>query len=80
MTRGGWLGGSLALPSLALPVVCAVLWCVSVNAQVNSGSNGSDGAFNPTTSTNINMASRPSGIYQYASVNIPSSVTVTTTL
>ncbi len=49
-------------------------------AQVNTGSNGSDGAFNPTAaSTVINMASHPNGIYQYTSVNIPSSVTVTFT-
>ena len=66
----------------------SIIFCVTVlvaglpaggRAQVNSGSNGSDGAFNPTTSTNINMASRPSGIYQYTSVNIPSVVTVTFT-
>ena len=45
-----------------LPVAC---W-----AQVNSGSNGSDGAFNPTTNIVINMADHPTGIYQYTSVNI----------
>jgi hypothetical protein len=44
---------------------------------VNSGSNGSDGAFNPTTNTVINMANHPNGIYQYTSVNIPTNVTVT---
>ncbi|MCX6926368.1 MAG: hypothetical protein NT154_24645, partial [Verrucomicrobia bacterium] len=64
----------------------SIIFCVTVliaglpsrgRAQVNTGSNGSDGAFHPTTSININMASRPSGIYQYTSVNIPSSVTVT---
>jgi len=46
-------------------------------AQVNSGSDGSDGPFNPTTSTTINMATHPNGIYQYTSVNVPSGVTVT---
>ena len=46
-------------------------------AQVNSGSNGSDGAFNPTTNTVINMADHPTGIYQYTSVNISNGVTVT---
>src|SRR4051812_22875681 len=49
---------------------------ISVDAQVNSGSDGSDGAFNPTVSTNINMASRPSGIYQFESINIPAGVEV----
>ena len=66
----------------------SIIFCVTVlvaglpargRAQVNSGSNGSDGAFNPTANTNINMASRLSGIYQYTSVNIASGVTVTFT-
>ncbi len=60
-----------------LYVMVAVLVGASANAQVNSGSNGSDGAFNPTTNTNINMADHPNGIYQYTSVNIPGGVTVT---
>ena len=51
--------------------------CASVRAQVNSGSDGSDGAFNPTTNTVINMSDHPNGIYQYTSVNIPGGVTVT---
>jgi hypothetical protein len=55
--------------SVGLPVVC---W-----AQVNSGSNGSDGAFNPAANTVINMADHPNGIYQYTSVNISIGVTVT---
>lgn len=51
--------------------------CVgSASAQVNSGSNGSDGAFSPTHSVTIDMADHPDGIYQYTSVNIPSGVTV----
>jgi hypothetical protein len=45
-------------------------------AQVNSGSNGSDGEFNPMTNTVINMADHPTGIYQYTSVNIPSGIIV----
>jgi hypothetical protein len=66
----------------------SIIFCATVlvaglpaggRAQVNTGSNGSDGAFHPTTSININMASRPSGIYQYTSVNIPSGVIVTFT-
>jgi len=46
-------------------------------SQVNSGSNGSDGAFNPTQNVEIDMANHPDGIYHYTSVNIPSGVTVT---
>ncbi|MDR3457122.1 MAG: hypothetical protein P4N60_06720 [Verrucomicrobiae bacterium] len=45
-------------------------------AQVNTGSNGSDGAFNPAANTVINMADHPNGIYQYTSVTIPNGVTV----
>jgi hypothetical protein len=60
------------------------LACASARAQVNSGSNGSDGALDfsaITYSTNIviNMADHPTGIYQYTYVNIPNSVTVTFT-
>jgi hypothetical protein len=55
----------------------AALVCAGAQAQVNSGSNGSDGVFNPTMSTVINMADHPDGIYQYTYVNIPSGVTVT---
>lgn len=58
-------------------VMVAVLVCGSARAQVNSGSNGSDGAFNPTTNTVINMADHSDGIYHYTSVNIPTNVTVT---
>lgn len=47
-----------------------------VNAQVNSGSDGSDGALNPTENITINMADHPDGIYHYSSVNIPAGVTV----
>ncbi|HAO80728.1 MAG TPA: hypothetical protein DCQ92_17500 [Verrucomicrobia subdivision 3 bacterium] len=61
-----------------LQMMFAALVCAGANAQVNSGSNGSDGAFNPTTNnTVINMADHPNGIYQYTSVNIPGNVTVT---
>jgi hypothetical protein len=45
-------------------------------AQVKSGSNGSDGALNPTSNLVIDMADHPDGIYQYTSVNIPAGVTV----
>jgi hypothetical protein len=60
-----------------LQAMFAVLLIANANAQVNSGSNGSDGAFNPTANIVINMADHPNGIYQYSSVNIPNGVTVT---
>lgn len=60
-----------------LAIGLAVLACAGAHAQVNSGSNGSDGAFNPTTNIVINMADHPNGIYQYTSVTISNGVTVT---
>ncbi len=57
-----------------LQAMVVLLACLGAHAQVNSGSNGSDGAFNPTTNIVINMADHPTGIYHYTSVNIPSSV------
>ena len=47
-----------------LQAMVVLLACLGAHAQVNSGSNGSDGAFNPTTNTVINMADHPNGIYQ----------------
>lgn len=60
-----------------LQAMTVLLACLGAHAQVNSGSNGSDGAFNPTTNIVINMADHPSGIYQYTSVNISNGVSVT---
>ncbi len=65
--------------SEALGLWILFAFIVSAAAQVNSGSNGSDGAFNPTQNVTIDMADHPTGIYQYTSVNIPSGVTVTFT-
>ena len=62
--------------SRTVPTLLLLLWCRVAQAQVNSGSNGSDGAFNPTTNTVINMADHPDGIYHYTSVNIPVGVYV----
>ena len=53
-----------------------LLACLSAHGQVNSGSNGGDGAFNPKSNTVINMADHRDGIYNYTSVNIPAGVTV----
>src|SRR4051794_28493051 len=49
----------------------------SLQAQINAGSNGSDGAFNPAASIVIDMADHPNGTYQFTSVNISNGVTVT---
>jgi len=55
---------------------CTCLVSPSAYAQVNSGSDGHDGAFNPTQNVTLDMADHPDGIYQYTSVNIPLGVTV----
>ena len=52
-------------------------FAMPLQAQVNSGSNGSDGEFHPTQDVTINMADHPNGIYQYTSVTIPLGVRVT---
>lgn len=39
-----------------LQAMVVLLACLGAHAQVNSGSNVSDGTFNPTTNTVINMA------------------------
>jgi hypothetical protein len=49
------------------------------SAQINTGSDGHDGVFNPTANIIINMATHPDGIYHYTSVIIPANVTVTFT-
>ena len=76
-----WAGQKKAktMKQKILQMTFAALVCAGAQAQVNSGSDGSDGAFNPATSTNINMADHPNGIYQYTSVNISNGVTVTFT-
>src|ERR1039457_3085517 len=61
----------------SLYLVVFLLLQIACLAQVNTGSDGSDGPFNPTANTVINMALHPNGIYQYTSVNIPANVTVT---
>ena len=62
---------------LSLLLGCACLVPATANAQVNSGSDGHDGAFNPTQNVTIDMADHPDGIYHYTTVNIPAGVTVT---
>ena len=58
-----------------LLLVLCVPW-LALGQTVNSGSNGSDGAFHPKTNMVVDMADHPDGIYHYTSVNIPAGVTV----
>lgn len=74
MTRRSRAGAASAL---VLASALTLGLGLGARAQINSGSNGSDGALNPSTNIVINMADHPNGIYQYTSVNIPSGVTVT---
>ena len=65
--------------TMKLAGVALVLMALAVSSswsQINTGSDGSDGVFNPSTNTIIDMTSHPNGIYQYASVNVPSGVSV----
>jgi len=57
----------LLLPVGLLPVGHAIAY--------NSGSTGADGAFNPVVDTEVVLP--PDGIFNYTTVNIPASVTVT---
>jgi len=60
-----------------LGVLCFLAATVSVRAQntFNSGSTGADGAFSPTTSQTIVVPD--SGVFNFTTVNIPSTVTIT---
>lgn len=69
--------GHFALPKIlnTVVVIASVLACETF-AQVNSGSDGRDGALNPAGNLVIDMADHPDGIYQYTSVTIPAGVNV----
>ena len=62
---------------ISLSCLLLLLAPLAAHAQVNSGSTGADGAFNPTTNTVVDMSEHPTGIYHYTSVNVPTNVTVT---
>ena len=59
-------------------VVCLALFMMSaaspVHAQFISGSNGSDGAFAPTS--NVTVQLDDDGVFHYTTINIPAGVTV----
>lgn len=62
---------------LLLQILVLMIPLLGQAQTVNSGSNGSDGAFRPTTNTVVDMADHPDGIYHYTSVHVPAGVTVT---
>jgi hypothetical protein len=64
------------MPVVALAIM---LMNTSLRAQVNTSSDGSDGALIVLASTNIDMTGRPSGIYQYTCVYVTNGASVTFT-
>lgn len=64
-----------SFPNL-LACFAALLLPLAGRAQVNSGSDGHDGALEINQSISIDMANHPDGIYHYTSVSIPTGVTV----
>src|SRR5438552_10007820 len=60
-----------------IQLLAVILPLTFAEGQINSGSDGRDGALNPTQSITIDMSDHPDGIYQYSSVNIPAGLTVT---
>lgn len=63
--------------SKVFQLFCALLVPSASYAQINSGSDGRDGVFEPTTSIVVDMSDHPTGIYHYTRVNIPAGVNVT---
>ena len=78
-----WRAGGVKLSSIIFCVTVLAAWLPAKGrAQVNSGSDGSDGALDYSAITNTNnividMHDHPTGIYNYTYVNIPANVTVT---
>src|SRR6266850_779576 len=65
-------------------IVSALVFLLACTAQsahaqgsFNSGSTGADGAFNPSSSTTLQVPE--SGVFNFTTVNIPGPVTVTFT-
>jgi hypothetical protein len=68
-------------PTILVALLVLAL-CLTARAQVNTGSDGSDGPLDYSSVTNatnvvIDMNLHPTGIYKYTYVNIPANVTVT---
>ena len=62
--------------ALLLALFQSLWFGAQAQTPINTGSDGHDGALNPTTSIVIDMADHPDGIYHYTSVNIRSGVEV----
>ena len=58
-TARGWF---TALVLLLMPL--------AARGQVNSGSTGTDGAFNPTANTVVDMRDHPTGSYHYTAASL----------
>lgn len=58
-----------------IPSGFALLACLA-SADVNSGSDGRDGALTPASSVVIDLSDHPDGIFHYSAVTIPTGVTV----
>ena len=58
-----------------LVVLLLFLSATAHSGQFNSGSTGADGAFNPTTNTEVQLP--PDGIFNFTTVYVPSGITVT---
>ncbi len=60
---------------LSITLISLISAYASVAAGFNSGSTGADGAFNPTTNTELQVPA--DGIFNFTTVNIPAGVIVT---
>jgi hypothetical protein len=71
------LAPSLAHKKMLMAMILAVCVVTVAFAQggYSSGSTGADGAFNPTSSTTVQIPE--SGVFNYTTVSIPSGVTIT---
>jgi hypothetical protein len=58
------------------PFAIAATISATVHAQVNSGSDGSDGAFNVGATVTVDMSMHPDGIYRFTSVHVPGTAIV----
>lgn len=61
--------------SAALVGIWTFVWASLATAAFDSSSTGADGAFNPTSSTELQIPE--SGVFNFTTVNIPSGVTIT---
>lgn len=59
--------------------ICALPSVGMAQNFFSSGSTGADGAFAPASSVTIDMSTKPDGIWNYTTIDIPADVTVTFT-